>query len=177
MSRSDGRPFPYRVVFSHSTKHLIKARVGITRRFPLPDPYGKQGMERDDERGDGRLCSLVREKTRSRATNSIQSRAGSLTSCQGRADKPPGQGSKKGPDEGPRPASPPSHTGGKMLRGCFVDIADFPTALGSETTHVAGTTRASRQGRRRKTNAPWAGPSTDIEIGASPKRGQRNPEH
>jgi hypothetical protein len=30
MGRSDGRPFPpYRVVFSHSTKHLIKARVGI----------------------------------------------------------------------------------------------------------------------------------------------------
>jgi hypothetical protein len=30
-----------------------------------------------------------------------------------------------------------------MLGGCFVDIADFPITLGSETTHVAGTTRAS----------------------------------
>jgi hypothetical protein len=60
-----------------------KARVGITRRFPLPDPHGrkwatvgsahimrsypkdagKQRMGRDDERGDGRLCSMVREKT------------------------------------------------------------------------------------------------------------------
>jgi hypothetical protein len=64
MGRSDGRPFPpYRVVFSHSTKHLINARVGIIRRHPLPGPYGQQGMERHDERGDGRLYSLVREKT------------------------------------------------------------------------------------------------------------------
>ena len=50
--------------------------------------------------------------------------AGSLTSCQGRADKPPGQGSQKGTGRsgGPRPASTPSDIGGKMLRGWSVGI-------------------------------------------------------
>ena len=36
-----------------------------------------------------------------------------------------------------------------MLGGWFVDIAEHRSAVGSETTHLAGTTRASRQGRHR----------------------------
>jgi hypothetical protein len=61
-----------------------------------------------------------------------------------------------------------------MLGGRLVDIADFPITLGSKT----GWHDASEwQGRRRKANTPSTGQSTDIEIGASPNRGQRNPEH
>jgi hypothetical protein len=97
----------------------------------------------------------ARENWRSRAINLSRLRAGSLTSCQGRADKPPGQGSQKGGrTRDPTRQVPRAHIGGKMLRGWSVGIADFPSQVGSETTHVAGTTRATRQGRRRKTSAP-----------------------
>ena len=37
----------------------IKGPSGMTRRVPFPYPYRTQGTERDDERGDGRLCSVV----------------------------------------------------------------------------------------------------------------------
>jgi hypothetical protein len=99
------------------------------------------------------LLDGARENWRSRATNSSRLRAGNLTSCQGRAHNPPGQGSQKGARRGTPPGKSPEPHWGKMLRGWSVGIADFPAQIGSETTHVASTTCASRQGRRRKMNA------------------------
>ena len=41
-----------------------------------------------------------------------------------------------------------------MLKGWSVGIADFPSRVGSETTHAASTSGRIGKGRRRKTSAP-----------------------
>ena len=72
-----------------------------------------------------------------------------------------------------------------MLWGWSVGIADFPSQVGSETTHAASTSRRIRKGRRRSSAPGTALRQSAVcdhyvhrsDIGAFLSRGPRNPEH